>query len=471
MDPTITRPRDAQVVQDEAPTFTRTDRLKFALPSLLGAALFFVPIPFRGRITIGVGVLAESVQAAFQDHLAAFMTVVLCLSAGIAAYVRLGRARRSTAPDWIAAAPALSKLFDIGPVWLALRGLGAGLALMTLYATGPAWLTGDDTGGAVLDTLVPVLTTWFLFAGFLMPLLLDFGLMEFVGSAFRTVMRPLFTLPGRSSIDAFASWMGAGTVGVLITTRQYEAGYYTQREAAVIGTTFSVSSIAFSLVIASFMGLDHMFLQFYSCVVVSGLVAAVVCPRIPPLRGKVDSYRAGVGKRIAEDSPAGTSSIAWGLRLALEKASRVTSVRTVVRSGLFNVLDIWFGLIPLVMALGTVALVVAEHTPIFEYLSYPLVPVLELLRIPEAEAAAPAMIVGFADMFLPAVIGAGIENELTRFVIACISVTQLIYMSEIGILLVQSEIPIRFRDLVVIFLQRTALTLPIIAVMAHTLFY
>ena len=48
------------------------------------------------------------------------------------------------------------------------------------------------------------------------------------------------------------------------------------------------------------------------------------------------------------------------------------------------------------------------------------------------------MVVGFADMFLPAVIGSGIESEMTRFVIAGVSVTQLIYMSELGGLLLGS---------------------------------
>lgn len=36
------------------------------------------------------------------------------------------------------------------------------------------------------------------------------------------------------------------------------------------------------------------------------------------------------------------------------------------------------------MALGTVALVIAEYTPMFTWLSYPFIPLLRLLQIPEA---------------------------------------------------------------------------------------
>jgi nucleoside recognition membrane protein YjiH len=73
-------------------------------------------------------------------------------------------------------------------------------------------------------------------------------------------------------------------------------------------------------------------------------------------------------------------------------------------------------------------------------------------------------------MFLPAIIGSGIESDMTRFVIGCISISQLIYMSEVGGLLLGSKLPVSFIDLVVIFLQRTIISLPIIVLMAHLIF-
>ena len=80
------------------------------------------------------------------------------------------------------------------------------------------------------------------------------------------------------------------------------------------------------------------------------------------------------------------------------------------------------------------------------------------------------MVVGFADMFLPSILGAGIESEMTRFVIAVVSVTQLIYMSEVGGLILGTKIPLKFLDLVIIFLLRTLISLPIAALMAHLIF-
>lgn len=442
----------------------RGDMWKFIIPSLLGLALFLVPIPFGGKVTIGVGIFAETLQAALADYLVGAMTIVLVLSAVLALYTKLAK------PNFIMTRPFLEGLFDISWGWVITRIAGAVFALFTFYQIGPEVINSDITGGTVLVSLIPVLATWFLFAGFLMPLLMDFGLMDFFGTLLRKVMRPLFRVPGRSSIDALASWMGAGTVGVLITTKQYESGYYTKREASIIATNFSINSIAFSLVVISFIGLEEMFVPFYLTVAFSGIVAAIICPRIPPLSRKADTYYEGTGKRIEEDISSGTSPIQWGFKKAVEKASAINGPWTIVKSGLQTVADIYFGLIPLVMALGTLALIIAEFTPIFNFISYPFVPVLQWMQIPQAAEAAPAMLVGFADMFLPAVIGAGIEPPITKFVIACIAVTQLVYMSEIGMLLIKSKIPINVGELFIIFLERTVITLPIIVVIAHLIF-
>ena len=64
----------------------------------------------------------------------------------------------------------------------------------------------------------------------------------------------------------------------------------------------------------------------------------------------------------------------------------------------------------------------------------------------------------------------GIESELTRFFIATVSVTQLIYMSEVGGLILGTKLPLKIWDLFIIFLIRTIISIPIIAAIAHILF-
>ncbi len=122
------------------------------------------------------------------------------------------------------------------------------------------------------------------------------------------------------------------------------------------------------------------------------------------------------------------------------------------------------------MALGTIALVIAEYTSVFSVLGQPFIPFLELLGVPYAVEASQTIVVGFADMFIPSIIAASIDSEMTRFVIAAMSVTQLIYMSEVGALLLGSKIPVNIFELFAIFILRTLITLPVIAGMAHLIF-
>ena len=112
-------------------------------------------------------------------------------------------------------------------------------------------------------------------------------------------MRPLFGVPSLSAVNCVASWLGDGSVGILMTSKQYEEKFYTQKEAAIIGTTFSTVSIAFCLVVIGQVNLEHLFAPFYLTVCVAGVVAALILPRLPPLLLKKDEYVDG--KRCDQD--------------------------------------------------------------------------------------------------------------------------------------------------------------------------
>jgi nucleoside recognition membrane protein YjiH len=445
--------------------FSLIDSLRFLIPSLLGIFLFMTPIPQDGGITIPIAILSNALQELLGDRIPILMTYIIVLTLIGTIVAKLFK------PSFIENSPFLKALLDVKPVWLVARLLGAIFALMTLYQWGPEWIWSENTGGLLLTGLLPILFAVFLFAGMFLPLLLNFGLLELFGAILTKIMRPVFKLPGRSSIDCLASWLGDGTIGVLLTSKQYEEGYYTKKEAAIIGTTFSVVSITFSLVVISEVGLESYFVPFYLTVTLAGFVAAIIIPRIPPLSKKQDTYVDGrPGDKTSEDIPAGYSRIGYGYEQALLQARKNNSLKKFLQDGTKNILDMWMGVAPIVMALGTLALGIAEYTSFFAWLGKPFIPILELMQIPEAAKASETLLIGFADMFLPALIGSGIESELTRFVIACLSVTQLIYMSEVGGLLLGSKVPVNMKDLIIIFLLRTIITLPIIVLVAHFIF-
>lgn len=435
------------------------------VPSLLGVFLFMTPIPAEKGLTIPVAVMANQLKVTLGSWMPYLLAFIVTVSAVLTLVVKLAK------PVQVPSSSFAGKLFSPGWGWVVVRVLGAIFLLLVLSGQGPAFITSPATGALVLNDLLPVLFCVFVFAGLLLPLLLNFGLLEFIGTLMTKIMRPIFRLPGRSAVDCIASWIGDGSVGILLTSKQYEAGFYTAREAAVIGTTFSAVSVTFCIVVLGQVRLEHMFLPFYATICTAGLVAAIVLPYLPPLRGKPDTYIDGIDHMRAEGGQfSQTSVFSRAVAHGLHRASQASGFRATLREGIEAVLDMLFGVLPVIMAVGTLALVIAEHTSVFSILGAPFVPLLELLQIPYPDQAAKSVMVGFADMFVPSILVSEVPSELTRFVIAALSVTQLIYMSEVGALLLGSKIPVTLVDLFVLFILRTLITLPVIAGMAHLLF-
>jgi nucleoside recognition membrane protein YjiH len=438
--------------------------ISFILPSIVGLLLFMLPISYDDAITIPIAVLAKSLQALLAGKLTLIVTGIIVFMALATVFAKLLK------PKFVVQSSFFSALLLLPWLWVLMRILGAVFVVMTYLQIGPELIHSSATGALVLNDLLPVLFSVFLLAGMLLPLLVNFGLLEFFGTMMTKIMRPVFNLPGRSAIDCMASWLGDGSVGILMTNKQYETRFYTQREAAVIGTTFSAVSITFSLVVISQVKLEYLFIPFYLTVCLAGVVAAIVVPKLPPLSWKKDHYIDDTPRHADDEMiPTNYNVVSWGYEQALAKAQKAGGIKHFFEEGVKNAIDMIFGIIPAVMAIGTIALILAEHTPLFNYLGMPFVPLLELLQIPEAVDASKTIVVGFADMFLPSILASSIESDLTRFVIAALSVTQLIYMSEVGALLLGSKIPVNFFDLFVVFILRTLVTLPVIAGAAHLL--
>jgi len=437
----------------------------FLIPSLIGVFLFMTPVPSGEIMTIPIAVMAKGIQAAFNDFALGLIATIICITGVMSLVFSVFK------PTVLTKFRLLNHLFNVSWIWLVTRLLGTVFVLMTYYQVGPHAINSENTGLLVLKDLLPVLFSVFILAGLLLPLLLNFGLLELVGTLLTKVMRPLFGVPGRSAVNCVASWLGDGSVGILMTARQYEDKYYTQREAAIIGTTFSAVSITFCLVVIGQVQLEYLFAPFYLTVCLAGVVAAIIVPRLPPLSFKKDVFIDGKEPDgNAELVPEGKTLFKHSLDVALDKADKAPGIKGTIEEGVHNALDMVFAVLPVVMAVGTFALIIAEYTPIFQYLGMPFIPFLELLRVPEAEAAAQTIMVGFADMFIPSILAAGsIESDVTRFIIAAMSVTQLIYMSEVGALLLGSKIPVNIFELFIIFILRTLVTLPVIALMAHWL--
>ena len=112
---------------------------------------------------------------------------------------------------------------------------------------------------------------------------------------------------------------------------------------------------------------------------------------------------------------------------------------------------------------------VITYTEWLTWLSLPMYPLLWLLQLPDAWAVLPGTLVGFFDNS-SAIIAADIADPVSRFVLASLSVTQLIFIAENGILILRSSIPLNLPQLAAVFFLRTVITLPVLALAGHVLF-
>ena len=96
----------------------------------------------------------------------------------------------------------MKECFACKPIWVVLRVLAVIFVWLTYLGVGEedvgliGMITGGGQGGFVLYDLLTTLVIIFVIAALLLPLLLDFGLLEFVGALLTKVMRPLFKVPG-----------------------------------------------------------------------------------------------------------------------------------------------------------------------------------------------------------------------------------------------------------------------------------
>ena len=434
--------------------------LRFILPSLLGVLIFLTPIKFDGNWIIGIGILSTYVKVAMGGY---GLHILLGVMSATVVLTLLGTYAKVS---WIRDHKAFRNAFDVPTSWVLIRVFGALIGFFYFFGFGPEILRSEMIGQGVLVEIGVNVITVYVTACILLPLLTDYGFMEFMGTLARPAFRKAFRLPGRSAIDALASFVGAASIGLLITVGQYERGQYTSRQAATIAANFSVVSIPYCLVVATTAGISHLFIPWYGTVIVACLLIALITARLPPLTSQPETCMDGSPEQIP-DRPEHGQLIAEAWHRANERAARSPGVVEFFRMGLTNMVFFMFSILTAAMALASVAAIITFETPIFTWLGQPFVPLLELAQIPNAADAAPGMLSGFLDQYMPAITASSINSETTSFVLAGLSVCQLIFMSEVGVIILRSSLPLKLRDLAAIFLIRTAICLPVLVIGAH----
>ena len=178
---------------------TKKNLFKFLLGSAFGILMFLVPIPQGESFTTLLDFLKSWIKGLFGGNLSYIIMVMLVFSAVVSVYDFIAK------PDWIRKNHYLSRAFSTTPLYLGSKILGAVFAVMIVFKIGPEMIISADTGATMID-LCGTLFSIVLAFSFILPFLTDCGIMEFLGVIAKPVVRPLFHVPGRASVDLIASW-------------------------------------------------------------------------------------------------------------------------------------------------------------------------------------------------------------------------------------------------------------------------
>lgn len=408
--------------------------LKLLIPSALGILIFFVPLTIGDRTTIPL----DHMVGAIRDLLggASGYYALALIIAGALYPIISGRWRNSTTER----------------VFLFFKVLGVAAAVMALTGWGPAALHAPDMLPFLFGKLVIPVGLIVPIGAIFLALLISFGLLELIGVLVQPVMRPIWRTPGRSAIDAVASFVGSYSIGLLITNRVYVAGQYSAREAAIIATGFSTVSATFMIIVARTLDLMSVWnLYFWLTLLITFIVTAITV-RLPPISRMDDSAVdqepvAGSGKRL---------KTAWqvGIKAAADAPSLISSVWLNFREGLVMAISI----LPTIMSVGLIGLLIAKYTPLFDWLGWLFYPFVAIWGLDDAAALAQASAAGLAEMFLPALLMADAEF-VARFAAGVVSVSSVLFFSASIPCIMATRIPLSIGRILIIWFLRVALSL------------
>lgn len=434
----------------------------FLFFSGLGIFLFFVPIVMFGKSSkVPMVHIIDLIKGSLGGNLN-YIVFLLVVVLGVAYTHTIVSKKQDT---------ALSRFFAEDGIFTGiLYYLAVIFAIVIISKKGPALILDPEVGGLAISLAGGVLLTVTI-AGWLIVLIMEFGMLEFLGTLIEPIMRVLFKLPGRSSVDALASFVSAPAVGVYITNKLYTDNKYTAKEACCITTNFSVCSLGFFALLVSIGKIEEYFPHTVITSLIVVFIMAMIVIRIPPISLKKDIYFNGTIQTEEERRSERYNRHIFkkAFHEALQKVDTVDM--KILYLGIVDAFLFAIKIVAYVLSIAVISLILANYTPVFEWLGKPMIPFLKMLGLANATEIAPATLVGIAEIALPVLIIAGKSvAPASIFFVVVLSTVQIIFFTESANAMLKSNMPLNFGELLVIFLIRTIIAIPLVAVATKMIF-
>ncbi|MGJ5712943.1 YjiH family protein [Staphylococcus auricularis] len=411
---------------------------RFLVYSLIGILFFFVPVTIRGKSTILIDHVVQWVSGIAQPVLPYYALLLIVIGALY---------------PWFKGTWRQSKTDIIFSIF---KLVGIIIGVMVVFNIGPKFILNPDMAPFLFNKLAIPLSVLIPIGAVFLSLLVGYGLLEFIGVICRPIMRPIFKTPGKSAVDAVASFVGSYSIGLLITNKVYKNGQYTHKEAVIIATGFSTVSATFMIIVANTLGIiEHWNLYFWFTLIATFIVTAITV-QIPPIRTEPNTTyeQQPYQEEVKRDMP--ILKEAWyEARQALTQANTLwDNVKLNVKDGV----KMTMAIVPSIMSIGLLGLLITEYTPIIQIISYIFYPFIAIFPIENVGLLAEASTVSIIEMLLPAAV-VGDADIVTRFVVGVVSVGAIIFFSSVVPVILSTDIKISVGKLVIIWFERVVLLL------------
>lgn len=424
---------------------------KFVLCSLLGFFMFFIGVPFNGKTTIPLDHVTTLLRNALGVTVQGYIVLIVVAIGAVMPFVR--RTWNESVKDIV---------FSIFKI------IGLVCAACYVFHLGPEeLLTNSDLLPYLFVTLCCSLCFLIPIGAVFLSFLTDYGLMEFVAVFLQPVMRKIWRTPGRSAIDAVASFVGSYSLALIITDDMYQKGRYNMREAYIIATGFSTVSTTFMVVVAKTLELmDRWNLYFWSTLIITFVVTAIVA-RIWPTSKVPEKYMEGVAPDLEPTVTKDRFKVAWSeaLKVAGKSGSIGANVLKNTKDGLRMITNI----LPTILSIGLVGMLLALYTPVFVIIGYIFYPFTALVQVPEALQVARSLATTIAEMFLPAAFVTS-ASLTARYIVAVTCISELLFFSAVIPCILSTKIPVKVSELLILWVERVILSILLAGVVALVIF-
>lgn len=420
---------------------------KLAFFSVFGTLLFFMPITINKVETIPLDHLLNAINL-IAPWFGPIFTLVLACIGGVLPWVE-----KSYKKD------VLSLIMAI------FRTLGIPVCFLMFFNVGPAWLTDPGMMPFVWQKVVIAVTMIVPIGSIFLTFIISFGTLEFIGVLVRPIMRPVYHTPGKSAIDAVASFVGSFSLAIYLTNKLYVESKYTKKEAFIIMTGFSTVSATFMIIVAKTAQLMNIWnFYFWSSLVICFAVTAVTV-RLWPITKMEDTYMDGVG---IPELPVEGNIFKAALDEGLEASWKSGNVFKNIWENLVGGIKMCFVLTPCMASIGLLAFILVKMTPIFNYVGlifYPFTFLISLIGVPAPLELAKASAVTLGEMFVPNVLVAKLPAA-AKYVIAVTSVSEIIFFAGSIPCLLSSEMKVPFWKYLVVWFERVAISILLAGIVA-----